>query len=64
MSWAEFVPYAVDGQDVFWIFVVLFYFLAQFHDEVVNRAIRRKLFGSPDLVQDLVAADRLAGIRI
>src|SRR5205814_9595138 len=58
-----FVSGAVDGEDVLGLVRRLLDFLAQFRDEVVDRARRRRLFVAPDLVEDLLAGDDLAGMR-
>src|SRR4051812_10313093 len=57
----QLVPGAVDRDDVSWFGGVLFDLLAQLDHEVVDAAGGRVAGDAPDLVQDLVARDRLAG---
>src|SRR5687768_18518481 len=63
MRWAlehQLVAVAVDREDVLWFLGALLELLAQLDDEVVDRAVRRVGVDTPDLVEDLLAADRLA----
>ena len=58
----EFVSEAVEGDDVFWPGGIVFYFLTQFEDEVVDRAGAQGLIISPDIFQQLIATDRLVAV--
>src|SRR6185369_14610759 len=59
----ELVPGAVDGEDVLGFLGRSLDLLPQLRHEVVDRARRRRLLIAPDLVEDLLARDDLAGVR-
>src|SRR3954469_1542694 len=59
----EFVAGAVDGEDVLGFVGRTLDLLPELRHEVVDGARGRRLLVAPDLIQDLLAGDDLAGVR-
>src|SRR5262245_14509664 len=58
----ELISGAVDGENVFGSVGQRLNLLAQLRDEVVDGPCGRKFLVAPDLVQNLLARDHLAGV--
>src|SRR5436309_3013509 len=63
-SGREFVPNAVDGQDVFRFFAVVAEFFSQLNDDLVESAGGSVVAVAPDLVQQAVAREDFARMRV
>src|SRR5216684_2877220 len=59
----ELIAGAVDGEDVLGLVRGTLDLLPQLRDEVVDRPRGRRFLISPDLIEDLLARDHLAGVR-
>ena len=60
----HFVTDAVDGEQVFRFAAVVAEFFAELHDDLVQRARRAVIIVAPDFIQQLVARQHLAGVRV
>src|ERR1043166_3894176 len=60
----EFVTDAVDGEQMSRFTAVVTDFFSQLHDDLIERAGRPKIIVTPDIVEQTVAGENLAGVSV